>query len=84
MSQSLNDELWMNEQLERIYAGCDGLGESLALESLVFELRAKLQKLEGEAQVLCDLLGEAIDFVDQEKSGAVTLLNQIYAALRGA
>jgi hypothetical protein len=78
------DELWLDEQLERINPDCLEMGSSLALESLVFELRAKNQKLEGEASVMRALLGEVIDFVDQEQAGAGTLINQIYAALRGA
>lgn len=78
------DELWLHEQLERINPDCLEMGISLALESLVFEMRAKLQTLEGEAQVLCDLLAEVIDFVDVNQDGAVTLVKQIESALRGA
>lgn len=81
--KATHDEMWLNEQLERIYAGCDGLGESLALESLAFELREKNQKLEGEAKVMRDLLREVIDFVDVNQDGVETLVDQVKLALRG-
>lgn len=132
------DELWLHEQLERINPDCLEMGSSLALESLVFELRDERdesdgvrkilanhlagvaialkgpglalhkhgyhdleekaqvamleiellkhenQRLEGEASVMRDLLGEVIDFVDVNQDGAVTLVKQIESALRGA
>ena len=81
--KATHDEMWLNEQLERIYAGCDGLGESLALESLAFELREKNQKMEGEAKVMRDLLREVIDFVDVNQDGVETLVNQVKLAIRG-
>ena len=47
-------------------------------------LKHENQRLQGEAKVMRDLLGEAHEFLDQDQIGTPALEQQIEAALRGA
>jgi len=82
------DELWLSEQIERINPDASEMGNDAgytqALSVLVFELRRENQRLQGEAKVMRDLLGDVVDFVDVNQDGAVTLIKQIESALMGA
>lgn len=81
------DELWLSKQIERINPDASEMGNDAgytqALTALVFELHRENQRLQGEAKVMRDLLGEAHEFLDQDQSGTPTLEKQIEAALRG-
>jgi hypothetical protein len=78
------DELWLECQLERISPNrneMDSAGETPALTILVFELRRENQRLQGEAKVMRDLLGEAHEFLNSNQIGPPALERQIEAAL---
>lgn len=80
-------DVWLEDQLDRINPErreMGSAGDTPALTTLVFELRRENQRLQGEAKVMRDLLGEAHEFLDQDQSGTPTLEKQIEAALRGA
>jgi hypothetical protein len=81
------NESWLEDQLDRINPErreMGSAGDMPALTTLVFELRRENQRLQGEAKVMRDLLGEAHEFLDQDQSGTPALEQQIEAALRGA
>lgn len=81
------DESWLDDQLDRINPErreMGSAGDMQPMTILVFELRRENQRLEGEAKVMRDLLGEAHEFLDPNQSGTPALEKQIEAALRGA
>lgn len=81
------NESWLEDQLDRINPErreMGSAGDMQPMTILVFELRRENQRLEGEAKVMRDLLGEAHEFLDPKQSGTPTLEKQIEAALRGA
>lgn len=86
--KATHDEMWLSEQMDRINQDASEMGSDAgymdALTTLVFELRRENQRLQGEAKVMRDLLGEAHEFLDQDQSGTPAIEQQIEAALRGA
>lgn len=85
--RATSDELWLSEQIERINPDASEMGNDAgytqALSALVFELRRENQRLQGEAKVMRDLLGDAYSRLDPMDEDDYTLQRQIEAALRG-